>query len=87
MNVERKVLAVLFLAASTIMTGCQPEKPADGQPAATDLANPAATFCVEKGGTYQIRRATNGSESGICILSGGTEVDAWDYFRKEAAKD
>jgi putative hemolysin len=83
-SVERNVLSVLFLTVGMIMTGCQPEKPEIEQPVATDLANPAAVFCVESGGTYKIHRAADGSESGICTLSDGTEVDAWDYFGREA---
>ncbi len=83
MNVERKVLAVLFLTVGAAMTGCSPEKADNEQPAATELSNPAATFCIEKGGTYEIRRADDGSETGICILADGTEVDAWAYFREQ----
>ncbi|WP_120636113.1 DUF333 domain-containing protein [Ruegeria sp. EL01] len=47
----------------------------------TTMANPAATFCVENDGEYQIRKNSDGSEYGICILKDGTEVDAWDYLR------
>ncbi|MGI9367837.1 MAG: putative hemolysin [Ruegeria sp.] len=47
----------------------------------TTMANPAATFCVENGGEYQIRKYADGSEYGVCTLSDGTEVDAWDYLR------
>ncbi len=47
----------------------------------TSMANPAATFCVENGGEYQIRKNADGSEYGVCLLSDGTEVDAWDYLR------
>ncbi|MXU65580.1 DUF333 domain-containing protein [Rhodobacteraceae bacterium KN286] len=39
------------------------------------LANPAATFCVEGGGSYDL---TDGS----CTLADGTRVDGWDHFRK-----
>ncbi|MGV6805627.1 MAG: putative hemolysin [Ruegeria sp.] len=47
----------------------------------TTMANPAATFCVENDGEYQIRKNSDGSEYGVCILKDGTEVDAWDYLR------
>ncbi|WP_170460460.1 putative hemolysin [Ruegeria arenilitoris] len=47
----------------------------------TTMANPAATFCIENGGEYQIRKNSDGSEYGVCILEDGTEVDAWDYLR------
>lgn len=86
MSVERTVLAVLFVTVGVAMTGCSGETAEDEQPAATGLPNPAAVFCVENGGTYEIRRAADGSQTGVCILEDGSEVDARD-FRKEAAKD
>ncbi len=45
------------------------------------LANPAATYCVESGAQYEIRDGVNG-QSGVCILPDGREVDAWEYFRE-----
>lgn len=50
------------------------------------LANPAATFCVESGGQYQIHTAADGGQSGTCTLADGTEMDAWEYFRENAPK-
>ncbi|WP_170331607.1 MULTISPECIES: DUF333 domain-containing protein [Alphaproteobacteria] len=52
----------------------------------TTMANPAATFCIENEGEYQIRKNTDGSEYGVCILKDGTEVDAWDYLRSHFEK-
>ncbi len=54
------------------------------QDTSTQLANPAATFCAENGHTYEIRDGAGG-QTGVCILSDGSEVDAWDYFRKNNA--
>ena len=48
------------------------------------LANPAATFCVESGGTYEIVDGAEG-QSGICTLPDGTKKDAWEYFRENHA--
>lgn len=53
-----------------------------GETPAQRLANPAAIFCVERGGAYRIVRDASGSERGACILSDGREVDAWEYFRE-----
>lgn len=39
-----------------------------------ELRNPAAQFCSEQGGSYDL-------SSGACALGDGTVVDAWDYFR------
>lgn len=46
------------------------------------LPNPAAVYCIEKGGKYEIRETGNG-QVGICVLPDGTEIDAWDLFRTE----
>jgi hypothetical protein len=46
------------------------------------LPNPAAIFYAENGGKFEIRKATDGSQSGVCILSDGREVDAWQFFRQ-----
>lgn len=66
------------------MTGCMPAGSGE-DPGTTSSPNPAAVFCVNQGGTYQIRHAADGSESGVCILADGTEIDAWVYFRDQAA--
>lgn len=50
------------------------------------IANPAAVFCEEIGGTYRIVTEEAG-ERGLCVLSDGEEVDAWDYYRAEKESD
>jgi predicted amidohydrolase YtcJ len=49
---------------------------------ATQLANPAATYCMESGGAYEMRQSDAGTV-GICILADGSEVDAWAHFRAQ----
>lgn len=44
----------------------------------TSLANPAATFCVEKGGSYD-------TGTGNCSMPDGRVVNGWDLFRAEHA--
>ena len=51
------------------------------------LPNPAAEFCLERGGTYVIRTISDGSQTGICILPDGQEADAWEYFREHANRE
>jgi len=48
----------------------------------TGLANPAARFCIEKGGQYEIQDGDNG-QTGTCTLPDGSKQDAWEYFRAE----
>ena len=47
------------------------------------IANPAAVFCEEEGGTYKTVEEEAGSR-GVCVLADGDEVDAWEYFRATA---
>ncbi|WP_223424486.1 amidohydrolase family protein [Tateyamaria pelophila] len=51
---------------------------------ASELANPAATFCADQGGTYNIVDEADG-QRGVCTLADGSEVDAWTYFREQHA--
>lgn len=46
-----------------------------------DLANPAAVFCAEVNGVYEIREDPEGNQYGVCITPDG-EFDAWDLYRK-----
>jgi hypothetical protein len=47
----------------------------------TGMANPSAVYCEEQNLTYEIRTNPDGSQSGVCILSDGTECDGWEYYR------
>ena len=51
---------------------------------ASQTPNPAATYCVEQGGTYSIVEEAEG-QRGICTLTDGRSVDAWEYFRQQHA--
>ncbi len=65
--------------------------------AATELANPAAVFCADRGGRYELGAPDTESQAdtggrgetdsaGVCILPGGIEMDAWTYFREESER-
>lgn len=49
----------------------------------TTLANPSATYCVEKGYNYEIRNNEDGSQDGVCIFHNGKECEGWAYYRGE----
>ena len=51
---------------------------------ASQAPNPAAAYCVEQGGTYSILEEAEG-QRGICTLTDGRSVDAWEYFREQHA--
>jgi len=48
-----------------------------------NLPNPASVYCEEQGYTVEIRTAEDGSQTGVCIFSNGSECDEWAYFRGE----
>jgi putative hemolysin len=73
-------LALIFFVVGALVA-CEDEKEASDSDA-VGLANPAAVFCVEQGGRSEIRTADDGSQTGMCILPDGTEVDDWDYYRE-----
>jgi hypothetical protein len=72
----RLVTVVVALAVSAL-AGCGSD--ADEPPA---VPNPASAYCVEQGGTVRIVTAADGSQSGLCRLADGTEVDEWEYYRR-----
>lgn len=51
-------------------------------PTTTKIANPAATHCIQIGGKTEIKKNSDGSESGMCTLSGVT-CEEWALLRGE----
>jgi putative hemolysin len=49
------------------------------------LPNPAATYCEEQGYEYEIRTEADGSQSGVCIFTDGSQCDGWAYYRGECS--
>ena len=47
------------------------------------IANPASAYCVEQGGTSEIRTAEDGSQYGVCSFPDGSECEEWTFFRGE----
>jgi putative hemolysin len=50
----------------------------------SQIANPASTYCTEKGGKLEIRKGPNG-ETGYCKFPDGSECEEWAYMRGECA--
>jgi len=79
------VVAVVGLAAA-LLAACGDDDGGDAEGTGSDggagLANPASVFCEQQGGTVEIVTADDGSQSGMCQLADGTEVDEWQYFRE-----
>ena len=47
------------------------------------LSNPASAYCKQHGYTLEIRAATDGNQSGVCVFPDGSECDEWAYYRGE----
>ena len=51
----------------------------------SQLANPAAVYCEEQGGTLDMRTFTDGVK-GFCLFDDGSECDEWDFYRGDCQK-
>ena len=75
-------LTSLLLALSACTpTIANPDYPSVG------LANPASTYCIEQGGTLDIRTSDNGDQTGYCVFENGNECEEWAYYRHECTPD
>ena len=75
-------LTSLLLALSACTpTIANPDHPSVG------LANPASTYCIEQGGTLDIRTSDNGDQTGYCVFENGNECEEWAYYRHECSPD
>ncbi len=78
---------IIFTIILMALTACT-EFRVNSEPAVTEgtqvnMPNPASVFCEQKGNTLEIRIATDGSQSGVCIFPDGSTCDEWAYFREE----
>jgi putative hemolysin len=78
------ILLVASLSACTTLKG-QPSEPGATENPPLNMPNPASVFCVENGFTLEIRTALDGSQSGVCVFTNGSECEEWAYFRGECA--
>ncbi len=90
MKTKTLLFLFCFLVSGCIQINSQPteavipETPTI-QPTMSTLPNPASAYCEQQGYTSEIRTATDGSQSGVCIFPDGSECDEWAYYRKECA--
>lgn len=72
----------LVVALGVFLAACQ-ASPAPPAPTAAFLPNPASAYCEANGHRLEIRTAADGSQSGVCIFTDGSECDEWAYYRGE----
>lgn len=71
---------ILILFGLVFLAGCTLSQ----QDGTTQIANPASVYCVDQGGTLDMRESSLGTY-GVCIFSDGSECEEWEYFREECA--
>ena len=73
------MVIVLALAGLAVLAavGCSSES----EP--SHIANPASEYCVEQGGTLDIRTDADGGEVGYCQFDDDTECEEWAFYRGE----
>ena len=79
----KKILG--FALCTLILTGCQSSKSVAVPTASLGMANPASVYCVEQGGTLEIRNETEG-QIRYCHLPDGQVVEEWALFRANQQK-
>ena len=84
MSTSRRSLTTSLAAAALLVAlaaGCGGDDDDNDDGGNSQIPNPASVFCEEQGGTVSIVTADDGSQSGLCQLPDGTEVDEWEYYR------
>lgn len=70
---------LLLLTIALLLTACnQDQSERLVEPAPVKMANPAAVFCIDQGGEYDLTDSS-------CKLEDGRVVDAWDYYHQKKA--
>lgn len=73
-------LFVLLMAS--LLAGCAVSHPAPVKRPTIGMANPAAVYCQQKGGTSVSVQTAQGARAD-CVLPGGERIDEWDLYRRD----
>lgn len=74
---------IVILVTSILMLGCTVSGPDSIM--GLQLPNPASVYCIERGGSINIKESPQGDVT-TCVLSDGTEIDEWVYYRQNHPK-
>lgn len=71
------------VVTAILVTGCTVSGP---NPALSiGMPNPASVYCIERGGTLDIQQRPDGDVT-TCVLSDGSRVDEWEFYRRNHPK-
>jgi hypothetical protein len=71
---QSAVIVLSILVAGCTVSGPDPVM-------GLQLPNPASVYCIERGGSIDIQETPQGDVS-TCVLSDGTRVDEWEFYRQ-----
>lgn len=74
---------IVILVTSILMLGCTVSGPDPIM--GLQLPNPASVYCIERGGSINIKESPQGAVT-TCVLSDGTKIDEWAYYRQNHPK-
>ena len=70
--------------ATDVLSDTAPQETEEAQ---VGMANPAAVYCTEQGGTYDVRSDADGNQVGVCVFDDGSECDGWAFYRGECGPE
>jgi putative hemolysin len=76
-------LIILLVALPGLASCAAQSQPAAPPTSLAQIANPASTFCIEKGGKLNIITDASGGQIGICVMPDGSQCEEWAFFRGE----
>jgi putative hemolysin len=76
------IILTALTACTTPQTQAAPDSTATAIPQ-VNMPNPASVYCERNGNKLDIRTATDGSQTGICVFPDGSTCDEWAYYRGE----
>lgn len=78
------ITIMIFVLMSCLASESQPTITSTStEPPQANMPNPASVYCEQQGNRLEIRTASDGSQSGVCVFPDGSECDEWAYFRGE----
>jgi putative hemolysin len=75
-------VSCVLLVVVVLVAACGPQPSPTPEAAGQEIANPASEYCVQQGGTLDIRMEASG-EVGYCQFADGSECEEWAFMRGE----
>lgn len=81
----RLTRATLALCAAGMLAGCEHQQQDRAASSVRPLRvpNPAAVYCIKKGGTLSMQQEAGKGQVAYCRLPDGTVMEQWALFRRD----